>query len=67
MGIGKAPLARGYEMDALPMLLDGAKRSLTGTCKRYATGSQIQVCTYPPPPFCFRFGELLTWVTVLAA
>lgn len=49
------------------MLLDGAERSLTGARKQYATGLQIQVCTYPPPPFCFRFGALLSWVPVLAA
>jgi len=28
---------------------------------------QVQVWTYPPPPSCFRLGELLSWVLVLAA
>lgn len=63
----KLTLTRWCEFGALPTLPDGAERSLTGTCKQHATGLQIQGCASPPPPFCFRFGGLLTWDTVLAA
>ena len=66
--MGKAfpnPWKHGFR--ALPMMLDGAERSLMGQSAGALTSLQIQGYTTPPPPSCISIGGPLPWDTVLAA
>ena len=66
--LGKAfPLPAIAGLKLCPRVLDGAERSLMGPPSRALAGSQVQGCTSPPPPSCFRVGGPLAWVPVLAA
>ena len=65
--MGKAPPTRLDQIGRFTLLPSVSRSVAQGTRKQHATGSQIQVCAYPPPPFCFRFGAPLSWVPVLAA
>ena len=59
------PLPGKPSLEPCLRLPDGAERSLTGTHKQPAMGSQVQVWAYPPPPSCFRLGGSLARVLVL--
>ena len=61
------PLPGKPSFELCPCMPDGAERSLMGPSSSALTASQVQGCTSPPPPSCFRAGGPLAWVPVLAA
>lgn len=71
VGVGEigqsVPLPAIAGLELCPRVLDGAERSLMGPPNSALAGSQVQGCTSPPPPSCFRVGGPLAWVPVLAA